>query len=530
MPPPPQEIERKVPLLRVLDGRALVAALPVTSRGPERVDRVRDLYLDTAERDLLAAGYAFRLRTTNGLALEATLKSMSPADDAGIAVREERTVALDAEIRDPRLLPRGSLRRLVTAIIGRRPLVPLARVVGTRTRRRLRVDADLAAEASLDRVVVSAAGHAAPVIELEIERTKGDEATFRAWLDRAWQGRRVPLGGPSKLERALALLRIEVPSAVRVTAARLSIETVGPDTPSARAGARDLALAAAELERAIAAARRGSVEGVHDTRTLSRRLRAVLAFHAPDVAGALVEDARTRLRALRRAAGPVRDLDVLADALRAAVLAPELGRGRALLLDAVRTERARLRVALSKALASPRLASVAAHWAQPAAELARRTSVPFVLSAALRLPRSLEAPLAARRAIVGPIARASGPRIHALRIAAKRARYAVETCLPALGKPAKRFAKRLRAFVEEAGRLRDAEVHGDAVRHMLLLVPRLAGERVAAERTGAALSDRFGARAAKARARLDRLCDAALGAAAIEGFLAHLAKRAAVAP
>ncbi len=530
MPPLPPEIEIKIALHRASDGFALIAALPVSSRGPESVVRVRDLYLDTAEHDLLNAGYAFRLRTTDGDSLEATLKSMSPTDDTGVAVREERTVSLDAPLRDPRLLPDGALRRLVTSIVGRRPLVPLARVAGMRTKRRLRVDADLVAEASVDRVVVSAAGRSTPVIELEVERTKGDEATFRAWLERAWRDRRVKRGGSSKLGRALSLARIAVPSAVRVAAARLSLEEIGPSTPSTRAGARDLARTAADLERAIAGAHRGSIEGVHDARTLSRRLRAVLAFHAPDVDDSLIEDARVRLRALRRAAGPVRELDVLADALRRATLPSDLEKGRAILLDAARTERVRKRIALSKALASPRLASLASKWARPAEELSRRTSIPFALSAALRLPKSLEAPLSARRAIVGPISDASAPRIHATRIAAKRARYAVDACLPALGKPAKRFARHLRVFVDEAGSLRDAEVHGASIRALVRSVPSLAGERAAAERTAAVMSEQFDAVAARARRTLDRLFDAALGPEAVRDLLEHLSKRAASAP
>ena len=468
-----------------------------------------------------------RLRTTDGRALEATLKSMAPADGSGVAVREERTIELDGPVRDARLLPDAAMARLVTAIVGRRPLVPIARVRTLRTRRRIRVDGELVVEASVDRGSVSAGGHSAPIAELEVERIKGDEATFRAFLDRAWRDRRVRRGGPSKFERALRLARIPLPSATSVAAARLSLEDVGPATSSARAGARDLARNAAALERAVAAARRGAVEGVHDTRVLSRRLRAVLAFHAPDLDDALVDDARVRLRALRRAAGPVRDLDVLAAAIRGATLPRDVERGRALLLDVVKLERQRARPALGRALASPRLAGLAARWARPAEELSRRASIPFALAAALRLPRAIEATLAARRAIAGPLDEAGDARVHALRIAAKRARYGVEACLEALGRPARRFARRLREFADVAGALRDAEAQKRAIRALVGAVPRFAGERAAAEKAAAAMSEALDAAAARARTTLDARYRDAAGPEAIRELLDHLSKRAA---
>lgn len=532
MPPPPPptapaEPPARVPLRQAAQGRALLAALPASSRGPERVERVREVYLDTAERDLLAAGYGLCVRTWEGGRCEATLASIGARDAGGRRVRDERTVPLPAPVRDARLLPDGALRRLVAALTGDRPLVPLARVAGTRTRRRLRVDADLAAETRLDRVVVSAGGATAPLVELEVARAKGDDVAFRGWLARAWQDRRVRTDAPSRLERALALARIRVPSPVRIAAARLSLEEVGPGTPSARAGARDFARLAADLERAVASARRGAVEGVHATRTLSRRLQAVLAFHARDVRGAFHDDARARLRALRRAAGPVRDLDVLAEALAAAPLPAAHERGRALLVEVVRARRAVARTALARTLASPRLADLSSRWAGPADELAREPSVPFAWAAALRLPGTLERVFAARRAAGGALAEASGARIHELRIAAKRARYAFDACVPALGKPGRRFAKRLRAFVDEAGELHDAEGHAAAVRDLAHAVPRLAGERTAAERAAALLCEAFDARAARGREALDGLYEAALGSASLRELLGHLAKRVA---
>jgi CHAD domain-containing protein len=153
--------------------------------------------------------------------------------------------------------------------------------------------------------------------------------------------------------------------------------------------------------------------------------------------------------------------------------------------------------------------------------------VPFAWAAALRLPPTLEPVLAARRGAGPSLGEASGARIHEVRIAAKRARYAFDACVPALGKPGKRFAKRLRAFADEAGELHDAEGHAAAVRDLAHAVPRLAGERTAAERAAALLGEAFDARAKRGREAIDALYDAALGPASIRALLCHLAKRVA---
>ena len=100
--------------------------------------------------------------------------------------------------------------------------------------------------------------------------------------------------------------------------------------------------------------------------------------------------------------------------------------------------------------------------------------------------------------------------------------------MPALGKPGRRFAKRLRAFVDAAGELHDVEGHAAAVRDLAHAVPRLAGERTAAERAAAPLCEAFDARAAQGRATIDRSYDASLGSASVRALLAHLAKRVAV--
>src|SRR5439155_1718275 len=103
----------------------------------------------------------------------------------------------------------------------------------------------------------------------------------------------------------------------------------------------------APLRRSMAAARRGSVDGVHDVRTNARRLRTVLAAHGDEVPDERADPLRARLRALRRAAGAARDLDVLAATLRGEPARGANPAGIAALLEAVAARRAEARSALA---------------------------------------------------------------------------------------------------------------------------------------------------------------------------------------
>ncbi|MGH7895033.1 MAG: CHAD domain-containing protein, partial [Candidatus Binatia bacterium] len=71
----------------------------------------------------------------------------------------------------------------------------------------------------------------------------------------------------------------------------------------------------AMLERGMAAARAGRVEGVHQLRVATRRLRAALALFESGLPRRASRSAREELAWLGRTTGPVRDLDVLAGAV-----------------------------------------------------------------------------------------------------------------------------------------------------------------------------------------------------------------------
>jgi len=219
--------------------------------------------------------------------------------------------------------------------------------------------------------------------------------------------------------------------------------------------------------------RRGSMdpEEIHDARVAARRFRS----HAVSLSSVLDVDAISReldeLGALARALGAVRDLDVLLDDLRAEAgelpegLGPAVGsilqrfgedRSRAmdqLLRRLEGSENVRLLVALGSIAAAPPLL-VPAHEPEPAIVM---TSVWKALSRR------------ARRAASSP----TDDALHALRIRAKRARYAAEALEPFVGRRAARFARSAARLQDVLGRHQDAVVAIDKLSSVAARSPEL---------------------------------------------------------
>jgi CHAD domain-containing protein len=205
------------------------------------------------------------------------------------------------------------------------------------------------------------------------------------------------------------------------------------------------------------------IDGVHDLRVAGRRLRAAVRMFGPGL-----DDARTPLRGLGRALGPVRDLDVqlawLDDALESATPEEQPGIG------ALRATRAaglpHLEVTLQPELelfaveAAPRLEALfASHRTadQPLSgkrirrKLARRM---ITLDAAARV--ELDTP--------------SVEHAHTVRIIAKKLRYELEITAPALPLGAA-LLERLPELQEKLGDLHDRDVRIPLVERFLVGEP-----------------------------------------------------------
>ena len=213
------EIEAKFAVLNAETFRRLQAAdhLAGFALSAGQVKQVRDTYLDTAGRLILAAGYACRWREQDEGVL-ITLKGLGGVEGA-VHRREELQVLLPAntpptgwfDVAHHRW-PTSPVRDRVLQLIGEAPLTPLFELEQTRTIRQVRQDERLVAELSLDQVRVAAGGQEQSYSELEVELapqgTENDLAVIAACLQNEWGLEPEP---QSKFERALALLETTPP-------------------------------------------------------------------------------------------------------------------------------------------------------------------------------------------------------------------------------------------------------------------------------------------------------------------------------
>jgi inorganic triphosphatase YgiF len=169
--------------------------------------RLRTVYLDTADRRLARAGVAFRVRY-GGDRLEASIKK-GGGIEGDVHRRREVTVALARSPRASYRPPAGRLRDEVDAVA---PGARLFRTVETRVFRRRRSVRDAAgrivAELDLDRVEFRAPGvrgSGGPEVELEIELGAGGHGRdLERIIDALREHVTLRPSPRSKLERALA--------------------------------------------------------------------------------------------------------------------------------------------------------------------------------------------------------------------------------------------------------------------------------------------------------------------------------------
>jgi CHAD domain-containing protein len=256
-----------------------------------------------------------------------------------------------------------------------------------------------------------------------------------------------------KIVRALGMRAVAPPDVVPVT---------GLDASSP---ARDVVRAAitASVHRLLAhdpGVRLGDdPEQVHQARVATRRLRSDLRTFAPLLEPEWEEALRDELKWLGSELGAVRDREVLLDLLRGlaaelssrdAVVAARLledlvaswEAARVELLDAMRSDR--YAALLERLVAAARAPALLEEADAPASEV---------------LPPLVDRPWRRLRKDVRALPEVpQDEQLHAVRIRAKRCRYAAEAVVPALGKPARDFAKAVAALQDVLGDHQDAVV------------------------------------------------------------------------
>jgi inorganic triphosphatase YgiF len=139
--------------------------------GPALAFDELDVYLDTADGRLAAAGWACRLRERSGV-FQVSLKGPPESDaDAWVHRRPELEGPASAAL-DPETWPRSSARDFLDELRAGARLVERFRLQQRRTERRAVVDGDHVATLSLDRVEIIAGGtERGELLAVELELT-----------------------------------------------------------------------------------------------------------------------------------------------------------------------------------------------------------------------------------------------------------------------------------------------------------------------------------------------------------------------
>jgi CHAD domain-containing protein len=434
-------------------------------RGPEE-QRLEAEYYDTDDLRLIRAG--------------TTLRRRSGGDDAGWHLKLPAGADTRREIRRPlggaaRPVP-GELAGLVRAHTRGALLRPVARLTTTRRRVILLDEAgESLAEVAADDVSAQTLGSPTALSrwqEVEVELTGGDRSLLAAADKLLRRDGLRPAGRAAKLERALGGWLPKAPNRPALTA-------------SSSAGEVALAYLRAHTEALKALdpmVRLDEPEAVHQMRVAARRLRSTLRSFR-DVL--ILEDTRelsADLQWLGRVLGTARDGEVLTDhlnaGLRRAPVELRLGPVQARIQGHFASQRAAARTGLLAALDSERYFSLlddldALLAAPPLTAQAGRPATSVLPAAARRARRQMDRRMRrARQAAPGP---ARNEALHRARKSARRARYASEAMVPAIGGNARRLARQMKRIQSVLGDHQDSVIAREVTRD-LGIAAHLAGE------------------------------------------------------
>ncbi|MGW2837884.1 CYTH and CHAD domain-containing protein [Streptomyces sp. NPDC001493] len=461
-----REIERKyeaAPGIRLPDLTGVAGTAASVPRGVVELDAV---YYDTEDFRLAAGSVTLRRRTGG--------------DEEGWHVKFPVAPGVRDEIRAPLAdtLP-DALAGLIRSRVRGRPVVPVVRLLSSRDVHHL-TDAGgrLLAELSVDTVLAErltgdGAGAAAGWTEIEVELADDGDPAFLDAVEERLAGAGVhPSAAASKVGRALAETapgENTAPGEMTGPGARAGGE---PGT----AGEQVLAYVRRQTETIVTldpAVRRDLPDAVHRMRVATRRLRSAFRTYRKVLDRAVTDQLGAELKWLAAELGTARDHEVLEARLSgrvdgvepALLLGPVRGRlerwgaaeradARRRILGALDSERhLALLDGLDALLAGPPLLPAAGEDAAPT--LARAVLKDHHRLAA-RVHRALDLPPGHDRDLA----------LHRARKAAKRTRYAAEAARPALGKPAKRLAKRVKAVQSLLGDHQDGVVARGTLRAM----------------------------------------------------------------
>jgi CHAD domain-containing protein/adenylate cyclase class IV len=385
------------------------------------------IYYDTPSLSLARAGITLRRRVENGLS---SWQLKLPREDGR------------AEISAPGgpAGPPAEMRALLLAHLRHGELEEVATLRTRRTGVRVGSSERPVADITLDSVDILE-GHKSlgAFVELEIELVEGNATDLEEL------GRTLRKAGAKRSDGRAKVMRVlEI----------ADLKPVGSGAPPQEQVRRLLADQLRELERHDPGVRlRDDIEDLHQFRVATRRTRAIIRATRP-LLGETLTPLGDELKWLAGVLGPARDLDVLLERLRAG--AGALGvdaAGAETIIAMLEDEREQLHDAVLDALADERYLRLLDLFAASVAsfpDLAAPSGLRPLASAELR-----KLVKAGRKLGDDP----ADDELHALRIRAKRARYAAE--LAAIGHGSKalsRYLDALKTLQDVVGEHQDAVV------------------------------------------------------------------------
>ncbi len=428
---------------------------------PEEILELDATYYDTDDFRLSRAGASLRSRNDGW-----TVKLPSGMDGE-VLVRGEHVIP--GPIDDPN--PPVAALDLVRALTRGAPVVQIAMLHTTRKLVRLRTgDGRDVGEVTDDHVDVRGRDATAVVDtfrEIEVELPDGASDAHRAVVLARLRGAGAGPADPTpKIVRALG--------PVATAPADIVVPELPPTPTVDTVVQRAIASSVARLVAHDPGVRLGDdPEAVHQARVATRRLRSDLRTFRTLVDEHWSDSLRDELRWLGDVLGVVRDADVMLERLHGHVesLEPVDQPAAERLLDDLREQRERGVAQLLEALRSERYDTVLDHLVLAARRPRLLLRVDDeddreILRGLVRRPWEQLA-----RDVHALPEHPADTSLHEVRIRVKRARYAAEAVEPAIGKPARAFARALVALQDVLGDHQDAVVAGEWLRRVASQAP-----------------------------------------------------------
>ena len=443
-------------------------AVRAVRRGGARKHALATVYYDTPSSDLARAGVALRLRRDGNRSIQ-TLKGGGGVA-AGLHERDEIEWDLSGHSLNVALLDSTPYAELFAKRKVRARLRPVFTTEFARVARTLAFPDGTLAELALDRGVIRAGRHEAPISEAEIELKGGDLARLFALARTIARDVPLRLGHASKAERGYALGHAAAPPQKARVAPLEEALTAG-------AALRRIAMACvAQMqanEEGLHAGR--GPEYLHQLRVGLRRLRSCLGLVALASSKEAVAPLAEELRWLGGALGAARDWDVFMTETfpplaRRFAAAEGLASFRARAARVRRAHDAAARDAVSSQRYTDLLLALGAAFARDDLPAFAVNAAPAAAGEGEATPR-LDSPVGTFAAFVierrdrrirkrgRDVPEAPPEERHRVRIAAKKLRYAAEFFAPLY--PAKRvtrYVEALETLQDILGALNDAAV------------------------------------------------------------------------